>query len=276
MLRSVSIHLMWTGLAFPERVAAAARSGFDLVDLWDWRDSDIDGVATQARRSAIGIDGFFGVRDTSLVDPGERSRFLEELKRSLDVAVKVGARQLHVFSNAIRPGGVVVPSPPLSPAGLEEACLDGLSAAAELVAGTGVVLALESLNPVYLPGYLWVDVAQTISIARQIGRPAEVGVVFDAFHQQLSTGRLAERLGEALPWLVRVDVAEVPGRREPGAGEIDFRYLRNLIDDAGWDGIVSFETVPSDGRPETAVAAIDEIFPPSWAGAPRSPSKREP
>ena len=268
MLRSVSIQLMWTDRSFPKRVTAAADAGFDLVDLWDWRTSDIDTVAAVARGRGIGVNGFFGNRDHSLCDPAERTQALEEIARSLECAHRVGARQVALFSNAIRPGGIVVPRPPLTAEALHEACLIGITAAAERARGSGVMLALEHLNPVFLPGYLWDDVSATVILARQVAM-AEVGVAFDVFHQQLSGGRLLDHLLTSIPWLVRFDVAEVPGRGEPGVGEINFRFLRDALDREGWDGTVTFETVPSDGRPETAVAAIDELYPREWCRGPR-------
>ena len=263
MLRSVSIQLMWADRPYAERARAAAKAGFDLVDLWDSRTSDIDAVGAACREEGIGIDGFFGNRDFSLCDPALRSEVRDEVARSLDTALRVGARQLHIFSNAIRPGGIVVPSPPQPPQALLENCVVALGDLAELVKGSGVTLVLEHLNTVYLPGYFWGDVAGATVAAREVNS-SQVGVVVDCFHQQLCGGRLADNLVAALPWLVRFDIAEVPGRFEPGAGEIDFRFLRDLLDRHGWDGTVSFETVPSDGLVETALRAIDELFPVAW------------
>lgn len=263
MLRSVSLELMWTDRPYAERAEAAAAAGFDLVDLWDWRTSDIDDVAAACRAAGTGINGFFGNRDYSLCDPGSRSQVLGEIARSVDTAVRVGARQLHMFSNAIRPGGLVVAAPPLPPQALHDSCAAALAEAAELVRGTGVTLVLEHLNTVFLPGYIWGSVVAPGFLARQLDLP-EVRLVFDAFHQQLCGGRLSDHLVASLPWMARFDVAEVPGRHEPGHGEIDFTHLRDLLDQHGWDGIVSFETVPSDGSAQTAVKAIDAIFPARW------------
>lgn len=260
MLRSVSIQLMWTDKPFAERVSEAAAAGFDLVDLWDWRNSDIDNVHTVAVDSGIGINGFFGTRDTSLSDKATRHEVLEEIKRNLEVAVRVGARQIQMFSNAIRPGGIVVPSPPLARATLLEHCLEGLDEAADIVKGTGVQLVLEHLNTLFLPGYLWDDVNVVTSLARELNRK-EVGVVFDAYHQQLGQGRLADSLIGALPHLARVDLAEVPGRYEPGAGEIDLGYLLQIVREHGWDGTVTFEISPSDGNAQAAVDAINRLMP---------------
>lgn len=260
MLRSISIQLMWADKPFPERVRSAAAAGFDLVDLWDWRNSDIDAVHEASRDCGIGINGFFATRDTSLSDKASRQVVLNEIKTNLDVAVRVGARQMHMFSNAIRPGGIVVPSPLLANATLMQHCLETLDEAADIVKGSGVQLVLEHLNTLFLPGYLWDDVNITTNLARELNRP-EVGVVFDAYHQQLGQGRLVDSLIGSLPWLARVDLAEVPGRFEPGAGEIDLSYLIRVLDEHDWDGTITFETSPSDGNPETAVAAIERLLP---------------
>lgn len=263
MLRSVSIQTMWDDRPFPQRVVAAAAAGFDLVDLWDRRHSDLPEVAAACRDHGIGINGFFGNRDESLCDPNSRTAVLDETKRALDDAVAVGARQLHMFSNAIRPGPVVAPLPPLPRESLLAAGIDHLAEAADLARDAGVQLMLEHMNTVFLPGFLWDEVQVVTSMARRLARP-EVGVVFDSYHQQLVAGRLTDHLVAALPWVSRVDVAEVPGRHEPGAGEIDFTYLRGVLDAHAWDGTLTFETVPSDGDPDTAVAAIDAVFGQSW------------
>jgi hydroxypyruvate isomerase len=268
MLRSVSIELMWADRPYADRARAAAAAGFDLVDLWDSRTSDIEAVATACSDTGIGINGFFGNRDFSLCDPASRTAVRDEVARSLELARAVGARQLHVFSNAIRPGGIVVASPPVPPQALLAHCEDALGDLVDLVRGSGVTLVLEHLNTVFLPGYFFDATLATLA-ARALDAP-EVGVVIDCFHQQLCGGRLADHLLAALPWLVRFDVAEVPGRHEPGAGEIDFAFLRDLLDAHGWDKTISFETVPSDGNPDTAVRAIDALFPAQWCRSARA------
>ncbi|GAA1933657.1 TIM barrel protein [Nocardioides marmoribigeumensis] len=260
MLRSISIQLMWTDRPHAERVEAAAAAGFDLVDLWDRRDSDLDGVAETARRHGVGVNGFFGNRDHSLCDPDDVDAAIAEIAENLDAAVRAGARQLHLFSNAIRPGGVVAPLPELDRAELISTGVRALRTVAPRAAEAGVQLVLEHLNTVFLPGYLWDEVAVTTEVAQAVDHPS-VGVVFDVFHQQLVRGRLTDNLVACLPWLVRVDIAQVPDRAEPGLGEVDLGFLRDVLARHGWDGTMTFEIVPSDGDPATAVKDIDRLFP---------------
>ncbi len=257
--RSISIQLIWTDRPFPQRAVAAAAAGFDLVDLWDRRTSDLDNLAKACADNGIGINGFFGNRDHGLCDPAQRDAVLEEIGRNLDEAVRVGARQLHVFSNAIAEGGMVVPIPEVPRAAAICVGLETLAAAAELAEGSGVQLMLEHLNPVHLPGYLWDDASVAGMVARQLDHPG-VRAVFDTYHQQLGGGRLVDNLLSMWPWLGRIDIAGVPGRCEPGCGEIDFAYLNSVITNKGWDGTVTFEVTPSDGNPDHAVEAINRLF----------------
>ncbi len=256
--RALSIELIWRDRTFPERAAAAAQAGFDLVDLWDRRTSDLPALAAACDDHGIGINGFFGNRDHGLADPDNGAAALEEIARNLDAAHEVGARQLHVFSNAIAPGGVVkpVPAPHVTAWGT---AIENLARAADLAREAGVTLMLEHLNSVYLPGYLWADAGTVACAAREVGRD-EVRAVFDTYHQQLTAGRLVDTLIGGWDWYGRIDIAGVPGRCEPGRGEIDFGYLRTVLTERGWDGPMTFEITPA-GDPAEAMTAINRVFP---------------
>lgn len=269
MLRSLSLRRMWPELPYPKRAEQAAHAGFDLVELWDPVTCEADKVADVCRSVGIGINGFFGNRGAGLCDPEARPQALREIRTSLDVAADIGARQLHLFSNAIVDGNVVATPKTLSHEDHVAAASETLRAAADWASDAGVTLILEHLNTVFLPGYLWSDALDVVEVANRVDHPA-VRIAFDAFHQQLTWGRLTDRLVASLPVMARFDIAEVPDRVEPGAGEIDFHYLRKVIDDHGWDGTLTFECAPSDGDPTTALRAIDEYFPRDWCMRPRA------
>lgn len=259
MRYSVNLQFMWTELSFPDRVRKAAAFGFDQVDLWDWRDSDIDGVAAACQAEGVTLGGFFGHRQGGLADPAQHQQVMEELSRSVEVARRVGASQLHTFSDGIGPGGVIAKPPPLTHQTRFRACVDGLAAAAQLVEGSGVTLAVEAINNVYVPGYFWDEVGITLGICQAVDHP-QVRLAFDCFHQQLSGGRLTDHLLEALPWIARFDVADVPGRGHPGTGEINYRHLRRILESEGYEGVVSFEMDPGSGGSDQAARACREMF----------------
>ena len=259
MRYSISLQFMWTELPFPHRVRKAASFGFDQVDLWDWRDTDIDELGKTCRAEGIALGGFFGHRQGGLANPAHHGQVLEELAASVEVAKRVGATQLHTFSDGIGPGGVIVKPPPLTWEARYQACVDGLRQAADLVEGTGITLAVEAINNVYVPGYFWNEVGITLAICRAVDHP-QVRLAFDCFHQQLSGGRLTDNLLRALPWMGRFDVADVPGRGQPGTGEINFAHLRGVLESQGYDGLVSFELDPRGGDSDRAARACRRVF----------------
>ncbi len=259
MRYSVNLQFMWTELSFPDRVRRAASFGFDQVDLWDWRDVDIDAVGDTCRAEGVALGGFFGHRQGGLADPDQHSQVWGELAASVETARRVGATQLHTFSDGIGPGGVIAKPPPLTWEARFAACVDGLEKAVELVEGTGITLAVEAINNVYVPGYFWNEVGVTVAICRAVDHPA-VRLAFDCYHQQLSGGRLTDNLIAALPWMGRFDVADVPGRTQPGTGEINYPYLRQVLESRGYDGLISFELDPEGGDSDRAASACREVF----------------
>ena len=259
MRHSVSIKFMWSGLSLPERARRAAANGFDDVELWDWRDEDIDGLAEACRESGIGIAGFFGHSGAALLDPSQRERLLELLAETVAVAERVGARQLHMFSDDRGPDGFRK-HPPLTEAAKRRSCVDGLRECVSLVEGKPLELVVEAINGVYVPGYFLHDSGAALELCREIDHP-QVTMFFDCYHQQLSGGRLIENLVEALPWVASVHIADVPGRHQPGTGEINFTSIKRVLERHAYDRQLTFEVVPAGGNSEAAVEAIKETFP---------------
>jgi hydroxypyruvate isomerase len=256
---SLSIRFMWTEVPMPERARRAAAHGFDRVELWDWRGEPIDEVARACSESGIEIAGFFGHSYGALCDPAQHDRVLEALSESVEVARRVGATQLHMFSDDRLPQGGFAPSPPLTAAAKRRACVEGLRRCAELVEGNSVELTLEAINTVFVPGYFLSDFGAALEIVREVDHP-QVRIFFDCFHQQLVGGRLIENLRDGLPWVTSVHVADVPGRRQPGTGEINFHAIRRVLEEAAYDRQITFEIDPLDGDSDAAIASCKEVF----------------
>jgi len=256
---SVSIKFMWADLPLPERARRAAAHGFTDVELWDWRGDDIDGLAEACRESGIAIAGFFGHSHAGLIDPAQRDTLLGLVAETVEVAERVGARQLHMFSDDRGSDGFAK-HPPLTEAAMRRSCVDGLLECVKLVEGKPLELVVEAINPVFVPGYFLRDTSAALELCRELDHP-QVTMFFDCYHQQLGGGRLIDNLVDALDWVASVHVADVPGRHQPGTGEINFRSIKRVLDEHGYDRQLTFEVVPGGGDSEAAVAAIKEVFP---------------
>lgn len=106
--KSACIEPMYSELPFLERFQAAKDDGFDFVEFWSWTDKDLDAVKAAAEKAGIGISGFNGDADLSLIDPEQREDYLAFLRRSVEAAKKVGARSVTIHSNGLGDGGVVI------------------------------------------------------------------------------------------------------------------------------------------------------------------------
>ena len=90
--KSACIEPMYRELPFLERFRAAKEDGFDFVEFWSWTDKDLDAVKRAAEAAGIGIAGFNGDAELSLIDPSRKEAYLAFLRRSVEAAKKVGAR----------------------------------------------------------------------------------------------------------------------------------------------------------------------------------------
>ena len=108
LLKSACIEPMYSEIPFLDRFQAAKDDGFEFVEFWGWTDKDIDAIKAAAEKAGIGISGFNGDADYSLIDPTHKKPYLDFLKQSVAVAKKIGALSVTIHSNALGDGGIVV------------------------------------------------------------------------------------------------------------------------------------------------------------------------
>ncbi|MDR3078065.1 MAG: TIM barrel protein [Planctomycetota bacterium] len=250
------IETLFTELPWAKRFRAAREAGFDLVEFWSWTDKDLDGVRDLAREAGVGVSGFNGDADYSLIDPAHRRDYLSFLEKSLAAARKVGALSVTVHSNALGEGGLVANHyPELSDTVKLCAMFDALREGAPLAERAGVTLNLEALN-------IWVDhrgnylsrTAMAAEICRLVDSP-RLKVLYDVYHMQINEGNLCSTIAAHAAQFGHVHVADVPGRHEPGTGEINYPRVFACLEAAGYSGAVGYELVPKAGT-DGAVRAI--------------------
>lgn len=243
--KSACIEPMYQELPFLDRFQAAKRDGFDFVEFWSWTDKDLDAVKAAARSAGVGISGFNGDAELSLIDPEQKAAYLDFLRRSVEAAKKVGARSVTIHSNGLGEGGVVIDHyDRLSDTVKLCTMFDTLKECARIAEASGVLMNLEPLNITtdHVGNFL-----QTTRMAAEITRliaSPKLKVLYDVYHMQLNEGSLCDNIRAYGDQFGHVHVADAPGRHEPGTGEINFHKVFACLEDVGYRGLIGFELIP--------------------------------
>ncbi len=260
MKTTACIETLYTELPWEERFLAAKKDGFDYVEFWSWTDKDIDQIKELAEKAGIGISGYNGDADYSLVDPSHKEKYLEFLRQSLETAVKLGALSVTIHSNALGDGGIVVDHyTELSHTVKICSMYDMLKEVAVMAEKFGVNCNLEGLNiTTDHVGNFLENTRMAAEMVRLIGSP-RLKILYDVYHMQLNEGKICDTITEFVDTFGHVHIADAPGRHEPGTGEINYPNVIKHLKKAGYDGTVGSELFPAKDTP-TAVKAIMGIF----------------
>jgi len=254
--KTACIEPMYFELPFLDRFQAASDDGFDYVEFWSWADKDLDAVKAAAERAKIGISGFNGDADYSLIDPSHKEKYLNFLRQSVAAAKKVGALSVTIHSNALGEGGVVIDHyDNLSDTVKLCSMYDTLLKCAAIAEESGIVMNLEPLNITtdHKGNYL-AHTQMAAEITRLIGSP-NIKVLYDVYHMQLNEGSICDTIKKYVDQFGHVHVADAPGRHEPGTGEINYNNVFRCLEESGYTGRIGYELMPKTTTKE-AVKAI--------------------
>jgi hydroxypyruvate isomerase len=261
---AASAEMVFLDLPIEERARRIADLGFE-VEIWDWTTKDIQALAaTGARFSSM--TGY--VRGT-LADPDGAEELLRTAEQSLQVAEQLDCPRLNVHGTGLDDQGLpVVASDVVTPAMWLQAART-LTRLAELGERAGRVFTLENLNTaVDHPGTPFAKAADTLALVDAVASP-HLRMNLDLYHAQIGEGNLIQLVERALPLVGEIQVADVPGRREPGTGEINYPAVAAALDRLGYRGVVGLEAWVS-GDPVQALERFRDAFtlpaPPSRPG----------
>jgi len=250
------IDTLFTELPWQRRFQAAGDAGFTHVEFWSWTDRDLEEIKRLALEAGIGISGFNGDADYSLIDPAHKERYLEFLGRSLDAARQIGAESVTIHSNALGENGVVVNHYISLSDTVKLCCMyDMLLRCAPMAEKAGVSLHLEALNVhVDHVGNYLETTRMGAEICRLIGSP-RLKLLYDVYHMQINEGNICANISRYVDQIGHVHVADAPGRHEPGTGEINYPRVLQHLEATGYKGLVGYELFP-ESTTEKAVQAI--------------------
>jgi hydroxypyruvate isomerase len=243
-----------------ERFSSIRALGVPGIELWGLPSENVEPVERALRSAGCRLELFCGNREHSLIDPHERAGFLAELRSSMNSAARLGCSRLTILSDRVDSRGIPVPPPqPLNADDKATSILEGLKQATAMAEAENITLLLEPLNiRVDHPGYTLCHSAHAFDIVRQVGSP-RLKVLYDVYHMQVMEGDLIATMEANLHDIGHIHVADVPGRHEPGTGEINYINIARMLRTRGYDGFVGLECFPQGGS-DAAVGTFLSVF----------------
>ena len=251
---SIMLWTVWTNLPFEQRLAKVAEAGYANVEMVGeyekWTEADFDRANETAKRLGIHFDATAGLHN-GVGNPATREAFLAELQEAFTPMRKLGCPAMIVMS-----GNIVAA---LSRGQQHQSCIDGLKRAAQLVegkqiAGQPIRLLLECIDPEENPKYFLQSAAEAIDIVRAVNHP-QVKFLYDLFHEQIAEGNLIEKLEKHIDVIGLIHVADVPGRHQPGTGEINYGNIYRKLAALKYRNAIAMEFHPSGDPVSTLQAA---------------------
>lgn len=239
---AANLSTMFNELPFTERFGAARAAGFDAVEFLFPYAFEPDALLARLDRFGLKLvlfnlppgDWANGERGMAC-DPRQIGRFQDSVGQALDYAEELGVPQLHCMAGKLHAA--------VTPERARETYIDNLRFAASAARERGIDLLIEPLNTFDAPQYFLTGTRQAAAIIAEVGAP-NLFLQYDIYHMQRMEGELANTLNANLALIRHIQLADVPGRHEPGTGEINFPFLFRHLDAIGYDGWVGCEYTP--------------------------------
>jgi hydroxypyruvate isomerase len=242
---AANLTMLFGDVGFLERFARAANAGFTAVEYlfpYDYDAGQLRSLLDQHRLAQVLINAPAGNWEAGergiACHPDRTDEFAAGLEKAEAYATTLGCRQVNCLA------GIV-------PAGVDRdhalaTFISNVRLAARRLAPAGIRVLIEPINTRDVPGFFLSRTPQAVEILGMIGSD-NVFLQYEVYHMQIMAGDLATTVERHLPLIGHVQIADPPGRHEPGTGEINFGYLLGLFDRLGYAGWVGCEYKPASG-----------------------------
>lgn len=253
---AVCAEMVFRALPVTQRLRRISELGF-AVEIWDWTKHDIDALAA----SGAAFSSMTGYITGRLADDAGADDLLATARRSIPVAKRLHCPRLNLHGTGLGAGGLPVTPCETVTGAMWLKARDTLARLADIAAAEGVTFVLENLNTaVDHPGTPFARAADTLALVAAVDHP-HLKLNLDLYHAQIGEGNLIALCRAALPHIGEIQVADVPGRMEPGTGEINYPAIARALADMGYRGTIGLEAWPS-GDDERALARFRAAFTP--------------
>lgn len=240
---SVNLSIMFAEYDFMDRFERAAKAGFKAVEyMFPYPYEKVDLVdkleqhgLTQVLMNLPAGNWDAGERGIAVI-PGREGEFRRGVDLAIDYAKALKVSRINCL--------VGLTPTDVAPEQARASVVANLGYAAQVLATKGLKLLIEALNTNDIPGFYLSSTADAVALIAEVNHP-NLFIQYDVYHMQVMEGNLTDTIRKNIGRIGHIQIADVPGRHEPGTGEINYTNLFRFIDEAGYDGFIGCEYRPA-------------------------------
>jgi len=246
--------MLWPDKPMSWRLSRLTEMGFE-VGIWNWSNHDL----TMLEKSGARFSSMTGYLRGRLTDDEGAAELLSTAAEAIQVSKRLNVARLNLHGTGLGDRGLPVTPCETMTGAMWLKARETLNRIADLAEQHSVTFMIENLNlAVDHPGVPFAKAEDTLALVSAINRPG-LRLNLDLYHAQIGEGNLIELCRRCLPWIGEVQVADVPGRQEPGTGEINYAGVARALKRMGYRGTVCMEAFAS-GDADAGLEAFRSAF----------------
>ncbi len=242
---AANLSMLFTEYDFPDRFEAAALAGFNGVEFLFPYAYEVHQIADWLKKYQLELvlhnlpAGNWEAGERGIAcDPKRVREFMEGVDQAIHYATALNVRQVNCLAG-ILPANTSVEQ-------AQQTLISNLRYAAEKLAAVGIHLLIEPINSIDIPGFFLTTSKQAVALIRQVGSD-NLFLQYDIYHMQRMEGELLNTIKANFTLIKHIQVADNPGRGEPGTGEINYRFLFEQLTQLHYAGSIGCEYKPKAG-----------------------------
>jgi hydroxypyruvate isomerase len=251
---AASAEMLFVDKDFIERVERIHEQDF-LVEIWNWQNKDLPKLS----QTGAHFQSMTGYLEGDLLEAEGIERLIETARESIEASKVINCKNLNLHGTGLDSNGQAIKKK-YSVTEAEWVTAKGtLERLAELALEQDVVFTLENLNlELDHPGTPFARAQDTLELVSSIDNPG-LRMNLDLYHAQIGEGNLTGLVEKSLPWIGEIQVADVPGRMEPGTGEVNYGFIAQRLFELGYRGVIGLEGWASQDS-DAALEAFRSTF----------------
>jgi len=245
--------MLWRDKPIEWRASRLKELGFG-VGLWNWPAHDL----AKLEKSGATFTIMNGYLEGRLADDEGADMLLKSARETAQVGKRLGVARLNLHGTGLGDGGIPIAQTDVVSGAMWLKAKDTLNRICDMAEQEGVTFTLENLNPLDHPRCPFGSTADVLALVSSVNRP-QLRMNLDLYHTQIGEGDLIRWCRKCLPWIGEVQVADNPGRFEPGTGEINYSGVARALKDMGYRGPVAMEAF-AESDSDRAVEAFRTAF----------------